>query len=90
MRSVTSCFNSTLYRKTMARFWPLWALYGVLWLFLVPLLLLNEYFDVLRYDTVAVAQGQLLRMAEDLPELLQGGVWLSCFVGVLAAMAVFG
>ncbi len=28
MRSGTSYFNSTLYRKTMGRFWPLWALYG--------------------------------------------------------------
>ena len=22
MRSVTSCFNSTLYRKNLSRFWP--------------------------------------------------------------------
>ena len=26
----TSCFNYALYRKTLARFWPLWALWGVL------------------------------------------------------------
>ena len=37
MRSGTSFFNSTLYRKTMTRFWPLWALYGVIWAFLIPL-----------------------------------------------------
>ena len=37
MRSGTSYFNPTLYRKTMLRFWPLWALYGLLWLFALPL-----------------------------------------------------
>ncbi len=26
MRSATSYFNGTLYRKTLARFWPLWGL----------------------------------------------------------------
>ena len=90
MRSVTSCFNSTLYRKTMARFWPMWALYSVLWLFICPLLLLNEYFDTLRYSTLEGAQTALTRMARELPQLLQPGVWLSCLAGVLAAMAVFG
>ena len=44
MRSGTSYFNPTLYRKTMLRFWPLWALYGLLWLFALPLNLLNQYF----------------------------------------------
>ena len=29
MRSATSYFNGTLYRKTLARFWPLWVGYGV-------------------------------------------------------------
>ena len=90
MRSVTSCFNSILYRKTMARFWPMWALYSVLWLFICPLLLLNEYFDTLRYSTLEGAQTALTRMARELPEMLQPGVWLSCLAGVLAAMAVFG
>ena len=47
MRSATSCFNSTLYTKTMARFWPLWALHGLIWLFVIPLTLVNRYFDYL-------------------------------------------
>ena len=45
MRSATSYFNGPLYRKTLARFWPLWALWGVGWLFLIPLNMLNTYFD---------------------------------------------
>ena len=45
MRSATSYFNGPLYRKTMARFWPLWAGYGVIWLFFIPLNMLNMYFS---------------------------------------------
>ena len=43
MRSVTSYFNPTLYRKNLARFWPLWTAWTVLWLFLMPLNLLNDW-----------------------------------------------
>ena len=52
MRSATSCFNPTLYRKTMLRFWPLWALYALLWLFPDPLLLLSRYLYTWRWDSV--------------------------------------
>ena len=50
MRSATSYFNGTLYRKTLARFWPLWGLWGLWglgWLFLLPLNFLNSW---LRYS----------------------------------------
>ena len=30
MQSVKSCFNGTLCRKNLTRFWPIWALYGVI------------------------------------------------------------
>ena len=43
MRSATSYFNGALYRKTMARFWPLWGLWGLVWAFLIPLRLLSTY-----------------------------------------------
>ena len=36
MRSRISYFNKTLYLKNMARFWPIWALYGIIWLFAMP------------------------------------------------------
>lgn len=41
MRSVKSCFNTTLFRKNAARFWPIWGSYLVLWLFM-PLMILNN------------------------------------------------
>lgn len=91
MRSVTSCFNSTLYRKTMGRFWPLWTLYGLIWLFVQPLNLLNQYFDNLRWGTGAAdPQSYLLSMATDVPLTLAAGAVLSCVFGILCAMAVYG
>ena len=87
----TSCFNGTLYRKSLARFWPLWGLWGLIWMFLVPLRMLNRYFEILRWDmSLSQAQESLYENAQSLGELLNIGVWLACAFGVLAAMAVFG
>lgn len=87
MRSATSYFNSTLYHKTMARFWPLWAAYGVTWLFLIPLNLLSLYFN--RYMNSDPVE-RLLDEALDLPQLATPGLYLAAFYAVLCAMAVFG
>ena len=87
MASGTSCFNSALYRKTLTRFWPLWTLWGVLWLLLLPLNQLSRYFDwAARGET---ATSGLVRNFADIPGVLTVGVWLAALVGVLAAMAVF-
>ena len=37
MRSKASFFNGTVYRKNLTRFAPLWILYLVVWLFILPL-----------------------------------------------------
>lgn len=91
MRSGTSCFNSTLYRKTMLRFWPLWAAYGLMWLFMVPFNLLNNYFSMGRGSVIQAERAQVLvESARDIPTTLQFGVFVACCYGVLCAMAVFG
>ena len=91
MRSGTSCFNSTLYRKTMLRFWPLWAAYGLMWLFLLPFNLLNNYFSMRGIHTSSVElANRLVEIARDFPRTLQFGVFVACGYGVLCAMAVFG
>ena len=87
MRSATSYYNSTLYHKTMARFWPLWAAYGVIWLFLIPLNLLSLYFN--RYMNSDPVE-RLLDEALDLPQFAIPGLYLAAFYAVLCAMAVFG
>lgn len=89
MRSATSYFNGTLYRKTMARFWPLWGLWGVIWMFMLPLNLLTGYLN--RYRHIATeARYALLSNAMDVPDMLGGGLLLALFFAVLCAMAVFG
>ena len=37
MRSGTSFFDVTIYKKTVNRFWPLWAVNLVFWLFVLPI-----------------------------------------------------
>lgn len=87
----TSCFNGTLYRKSLARFWPLWGLWGLIWMFLIPLRMLNNYFEILRWNgSMGEARQSIYQDAQRLGELLTPGVWLACAFGVLAAMAVFG
>ncbi|MEG0779770.1 MAG: ABC transporter permease subunit [Oscillospiraceae bacterium] len=83
MRSVTSFFNPTLFRKNLSRFWPLWALYGTIWLFMMPVAqfvqLHNRYSPYTRLDI----QRDVLGMG------LGGGLTLALFAGVLLAMALF-
>ena len=47
MKSATSSskswFYPTLWKKNMARFWPVWALYGLVWLVALPLNLMTNY-----------------------------------------------
>ena len=83
MRSATSCFNATLYCKTMFRAWPLWALYTLMWLFLIPLSMLSRYLDMNRWDSVDSARDWLQNLAYDLPNYLTTGVMISCVYGVL-------
>ena len=91
MRSGTSCFNSTLYRKTMLRFWPLWAAYGLMWLYMVPFNLLNNYFSMGGSSVIPAERAlALVQNARDIPRNLSFGVLVACGYGVLCAMAVFG
>ena len=87
MRSATLYFNGTLYRKTLARFWPLWAGYGVIWLFFIPLNMLNMYFN--RYSN-SPPYRRMLDQALNLPEMATFGLFLAGFFAILCAMAVFG
>lgn len=91
MRSGTSFFNSALWRKTMGRFWPLWALYAAGWAFALPLNLLNQFFSGRSAGYGAGdARDWMLSAAQEFPSWLSFGVWVSCIFGLLCAMAVFG
>ena len=89
MRSVTSFFNPTLYRKNLARFWPLWTAWMVLWAFVMPLNMLNT----LRYYPMTQPHGlyrnywQWLNLNGDVGQLM---VYLGAIYVALIVMAVFG
>lgn len=82
MRSATSYFNFTLLRKNLSRFWPIWGLYGFIWLMLLPvnILVTGEYMS--RVDT------RILPL-NFLTGYLSVAAALSFFFGILTAMAVF-
>ena len=88
MRSVTSFFNPTLYKKNLARFWPLWTAWTVLWAFVLPLNLLNEW---RRYggdqESLYRFYRNCLNLNGDLAEMM---VAFGTVYAVLIVMAVFG
>ncbi len=42
MLSGTSFFNPEMFRKNLSRVWPVWALYAVVWLLMLPVTMWNE------------------------------------------------
>ena len=81
MRSGTSYFNITLLRKNLARFWPIWGVYVLSWLLLLPvgILLQADYWDA--------DQARLYPLG-----LISNGSFalvLTFVFGILCAMAVF-
>ena len=84
MRSGISCFNGPLYKKNMARFWPVWTLYGLVWLFMIPLQFLSASS---RDGNAMILLSDLAR--NSIPRFMSIGVWISALFGLMAAMAVF-
>ena len=84
MRFGTSCSNLTLYRKTVNRFWPLWAVNLVFWLFLLPLNGLMQLGD----DPYGSAKS-LERFARNVGDYATDlGVVFAALAGLAVAMAV--
>ena len=80
MRSGKSFFNATLYKKNLTRFWPVWALYLVIWMFVLPFdLILSDYSDpFLRFSQSHV-----------LDAIVEAGIVLSVAFALFAAVAVW-
>lgn len=79
MRSARSWFNLTLYKKNLARFWPIWGLYLIIWLFVFPIsLILDNYGNPFRF-----AHWEVLSQIESL------GLALAVVFSLLAACAVW-
>ena len=91
MRSGTSFFDWTVFKKTVFRFWPLWAVYFVGWLFALPL----NGLTMLRLDAQAqpgiVYSGYMEDFAQfTVPQSVTRDAMIVFLIfGALAAMAVF-
>ncbi|SMC53587.1 hypothetical protein [Papillibacter cinnamivorans] len=85
MRLKTSFFNRTVFTRSFFRFWPIWAIYTLIWAFLFPIALGNSLFSP--YSTMTTDS---LALASYIYRIIQyGGVIMTFVFGVVAAMAVF-
>lgn len=89
MKSGTSYFNSTLFKKNLIRYWPVWALYAIVWIYAMPV----RCITVVTRNQAWMGETpvkQVQAFANGIPDLLEGfGVVMAFLFGVLAAMAVF-
>ncbi len=82
MRSVTSWFNATLFKKNLTRFWPVWAAYLLIWLFLLPINLLLE--SNAGYESI-----QRLIHRDVLKSVIDQGLAMAVVFALLSAVAVW-
>lgn len=80
MRSKTFFFNTTVFTKSMARFWPVWGAYFGIWLLILPVRLLSYR----NYGNSAASVKHLI-LGNGIPM----GVVMALIFGGIAAMAVW-
>ncbi len=89
MKSGTSFFNSTLFKKNLTRYWPVWALYALVWIYALPV----RCITVVSRNQSWMGETpikQVQTFANEIPNLLEGfGTFMAFTFGVLAAMAMF-
>lgn len=83
MRSARSCFEPTLYKKDLLRFWPLWVSYTVLWLFLLPL----ELFSRAQWASMSSLLNYALRLP--VSQTCSYGPAFALVYGTLCALALW-
>lgn len=88
LRRPCAWFNVTLFRNNLIRFWPIWALYGILWFLLLPVGVLNGHSGGwLFWSSAYVYNPKAPHIF--LVSAIRAGVFLNPIFGILAAMAVF-
>lgn len=83
MLCVTSCFNKTLFKKNLQRFWPLWLGYALIWFVILPLIQFSDLlYGHMNGNTLAVSR-TILEVS------VIGGLIMGVIFGLLFAMAEF-
>ena len=83
MPSRTSCCNGTLFRKDLARFWPIWAAYVIIWFLMLPLTMISQMRQPMAYRDPYFIQDITHNMME------APAVMMAFFFSIIVAMAVF-
>ncbi len=89
MKSATSFFNPTLLKKNLTRYWPIWALYTLIWTYALPVrcLMVVSRNQLWMGDTPVQ---QVKTFANEIPNLLEGfGTFMAFSFGILTAMGMF-
>lgn len=89
MRSKTSFFNKTIFWKNITHFWPIWALYGVLCIWSMPVC---SYFNIRTYNNAGYTEAELayLKVWRALEGMeLSMNPWILFGVAIISAVAVF-
>lgn len=87
MKSGTSFFNTTLFKKNLTRYWPIWALYTLIWSYALPVTCLMVQQQNWRGAT---AVQRVTAFAKEIPNMLEVfGTFMAFTFGILAAMGVF-
>ena len=89
MKSGTSYFNATLFKKNLTRYWPVWALYAIVWLYALPV----RCITIVTRNQLWMGETpikQVQAFANGIPDTLEGfGTVMAFAFGVLAAMGMF-
>ncbi len=91
MKSKTSYFNRTLFLNLLKRNWPIFAIYLIVWLIILPISLAN----MIQYNSLTMTYTSDIRVFvaaaghHILSAGLYGGVIMSGIFGMLIAMAAF-
>lgn len=89
MKSKTSSFNLTIFRKSITRFWPLWGAYFALWLLILPISSASSLSYRLRYydeyaNTFYYEVERLLTSSQCL------GIIVGAITAIVAVIALWG
>lgn len=87
MRSETSFFNKTLFLKNILRFWPVWAFYTLIWLYVMPVGLWSTISSL----SPRIPEADIMRIlvSQVHHKCFDAGSTLTAVFGILAAMSVF-
>ena len=89
MKSGTSYFNGTLFKKNLTRFWPVWVLYAVIWIYALPMNCIMVVTRNMSWMGTTPLE-QVKAFANGVPDMLEGvGTMMAFFFGALVAMGVF-